>query len=142
MDAYPEKLHTLAEELCAYDEDTRFDLLIEYAERFAQVPPEIALRPFSEANRVPACESEAYIWVRELPSGGLKYYFAVENPQGISAKALAVILDDSITGKQPESIANIPEDIVYKLFGRTLSMGKGQGLMNMVQRVKALASIS
>ena len=55
-------------------------------------PPGIATRPFDPSHQVPQCESDAYVWAQKLPDGTMKYYFAVENPSGISAKALAAIL--------------------------------------------------
>jgi hypothetical protein len=53
--------------------------------------PEYYKRPFPAYNKVPACESDAYVFPVEK-NGSLEFFFAVENPQGISAKALAVIL--------------------------------------------------
>lgn len=137
--AIPIKLEELLNELSSYDEGTRFDLLVEYAERFESVPESIAKRPFSKEHLVPGCESEAYVWVTPAPDGTLKFHFAVENPQGISAKALAVILDETLSGERAENIMKVPEEMVHTLFGRTLSMGKGQGLMGMVAMVKYLA---
>jgi cysteine desulfuration protein SufE len=121
------------------DQDLRFDLLIEYADKFTDVPSEVATRPFNEANRTPACESEAYCFVTKNSDNTIKLHFAVENPQGISAKALAVILDENLSGKTSDEIQTVKEDIVYDIFGRTISMGKGQGLMGMVQLVKFLS---
>jgi cysteine desulfuration protein SufE len=122
------------------DQDVRFDLLIECADKFVEVPESVARRPFPKANLTPACESEAYCFVTPNPDGTVKLHFAVENPQGISAKALAVILDENLSGKTPEEVQRVPEDIVYDIFGRTISMGKGQGLMGMVQLVKFLCA--
>ena len=59
--------------------------------------------------------------------------------QGISAKAMAVILDETISGETPDVIAGVPTDLVYKVFGKELSMGKGQGLMGMIELCKILA---
>lgn len=75
------------------------------------------------------------------PAGdsGVKFHFAVENPQGISAKAMAVILDETLSGEDPDTIATVPADIVYQIFGKELSMGKGQGLMGMIELAKVLA---
>jgi cysteine desulfuration protein SufE len=106
------------------------------ADRFTEVPPEVATRPFPEAARVPSCESEAYVWSRPGDDGGLQLYFAVENPQGISAKALAALLDRTLSGLPPEEIARVPQEIVYRIFGRELSMGKSMGLMAMVGMVR------
>ena len=113
--------------------------MIDFADRFEEVSPEVATRPFSEANHVQRCESEAYVFTTPHPDGGVKYHFAVENPQGISAKAMAVILDETISGETPDVIAGVPTDLVYKVFGKELSMGKGQGLMGMIELCKILA---
>lgn len=119
--------------------DERLMVLIDYADRFIEVDKSIAERPFSEANHVQRCESQAYVFATPHPDGGVKYHFAVENPQGISAKAMAVILDDTLSGESPETISKVPTDFVYEIFGRELSMGKGQGLMGMIELVKILA---
>ena len=114
--------------------------MIEFADRFHEVDPSVAARPFFEANKAPACESEAYCFATKNPDGTIKLHYAVENPQGISAKALAVILDENLSGKLPSEVAAISEEIVYDIFGRGVSMGKGQGLMGMVKLTKFLAS--
>ena len=52
---------------------------------------------------------------------------------------MAVILDDTLSGAPPGEVAQVPQDIVYRVFGRELSMGKSMGLMSMVGMVAALA---
>ena len=81
----------------------------------------------------------AYLFTAERPDHTLAYHFAVENPQGISAMALAVILQDTLSGAPLEQVAQVPGEIVYDLFGRDLSMGKSMGLMGMVNMVTATA---
>jgi sulfur transfer protein SufE len=63
----------------------------------------------------------------------------VENPSGISAKALAAILDKTLSGADPAQVAEIPMDIVERIFRQNISMGKGMGLMSMVSAVSDLA---
>lgn len=121
------------------DRAERIQLLIDIASRYREVPPSIATRPFPEESRVPACESEAYVFPEERPDGTLDFHFAVENPQGISAKAMAVILDEGLSGAPPRQVADLPQDIVYQIFGNELSMGKSMGLMGMVSMVKLAA---
>lgn len=121
------------------DRELRTEVLIEFAQRFVPVPERIALRPFEESRRVPGCESEAFVWCEKL-AHGLKYHFAIENPQGVSAKALATILDQGLCGVSAAEVMELKEELVYELFGRGLSMGKSQGLMGIVRMVKALAS--
>ena len=114
------------------------ELLVEYAERFREVPPEIAVRPFSDSHLVLGCESKAYVWADPQSDGSFKYYFAVENPQGLSAKALAVILDETLSGQPVESIRAVDPEMIYRIFGRGITMGRGQGLMGMVLKLKSL----
>ena len=121
------------------DQTDRTQLLLEYADKFKEVPPDVAARPFDKAALVPHCESEAYVWAVPGADGTVKLHFAVENPSGVSAKALAAILDRTLSGLPASEIATVDPDIVEKIFRQNISMGKGMGLMSMVQRVQALA---
>ena len=135
--AFPAKLTELVDILALMpDRTARIDLLIGVADRFRDVPERIARRPYPKDRQVPACESEAYLWAEKTDRGRLKFHFAVENPQGISAKAMAVILDESLSGAPLEDIAEVSGDVVYDVFGRELSMGKSMGLMGMVAMVQ------
>jgi len=138
--AVPEKLTDTLETLeRVEDRSERIQLLIDLAGRFEEVPPRLARRPFAKEHLVPACESEAYVFGEERPDGTLDFHFAVENPQGISAKAMAVILGDALSGAPTPQVAEVPQDIVYRVFGHELSMGKSMGLMSMVGMVAAIA---
>jgi sulfur transfer protein SufE len=79
------------------------------------------------------------VWASKQPDGTLKLYFAVENPSGVSARALAAILDRTLSGLSPRQIAEVTPDIVERIFRQNISMGKGLGLMSMVQAVRSLA---
>lgn len=138
--SYPPKLAELVDTLALVpDRMARIDFLISIADRFREVPEHIARRPYSRDHQVPACESEAYLWAEKLDGERLKFHFAVENPQGISAKAMAVILDESLSEEPLADVASISGDIVYDVFGRELSMGKSMGLMGMVTMVQRSA---
>ena len=140
MAAYPKKLHDLLDVLAEItDEHERAQILIDYAETFKPVPERIAKKPYTEDHRVKYCESEAYVWAVVQPDHTLNFYFAVENPSGISAKALAAILDKTLSGENPESVAEVSQEIVEKIFRQNISMGKGMGLMSMVQVVGNMA---
>lgn len=142
MAEYPDKLAKLLETLASIpDRGERIQMLIGIAERFkkVKVPESIATRPYPEDHKVPGCESQAYVWALENPDGTLKFYFAVENPQGISAMATAVILDETLSGASPEQIVRVPQDVIYTIFGNELSMGKSMGLMNLIGMVQHYA---
>jgi cysteine desulfuration protein SufE len=140
MPEYPKKLQELLADFSfVTTRSERAELLIDVADRFQKVPERIAAPPYSEDHRVPFCESEAFVWTEEQPDSTLKFYFAVENPQGLSAQAMAVILDETLSGAPTEQVAQVSADIVYQIFGKDVSMGKGQGLMGMVSMVQAAA---
>ncbi|MPY90134.1 MAG: hypothetical protein GEU99_19695 [Luteitalea sp.] len=134
------KLAEVLETLAMFpDPSERAQILLSFADKFTEVPPEIATRPFSQAHQVPQCESDAYVWARVQPNDTLKFYFAVENPSGVSAKALATILDQALSGLPPEQVVEVSPEIVEAIFRENISMGKGLGLRSMVLAVQALA---
>ena len=136
----PEKLADLLETFDMFpDPADRTSMLLSYADQFREVPKEVAGRPFPKSHQVPQCESDAYVWAVRQPDGGLKLWFAVENPSGVSARALAAILDRTLSGLPPEQIAQVDASIVERIFRQNISMGKGLGLMSMVEAVRALA---
>ena len=137
--SYPSKLQGVIDMFGMFDPADRTNMLLSYSDQFREVPPEIAARPFDTSHQIPQCESDAYVWARKQADGTLKLFFAVENPSGVSARALAAILDKTLSGLSPEEIARVDASIVEQLFRQNISMGKGMGLMSMVEAVRALA---
>jgi sulfur transfer protein SufE len=143
MADYPQTLaDVIADFESISDRRERQEMLIETADRFndgTRVPSSVATQPYPENHRVPACESEAFVWAVTNPDGTQKYYFDVLNPQGLSAMAMGVLLDETLSGQPPEQVEKIPMDMVFKIFGHEISMGKGQGIMGMIAMVQAMA---
>ena len=139
MKPLPDRLQRWLDTLETSDRADRMQFLIDLSSRYQRVPARIASPPYPAEHRVPGCESEAYVWSEVNPQGALSFYFAVENPQGISAMALAAILGSTLSGAPLEQVAEVPADMVYRVFGRELSMGKSLGLMGMVNMVRAAA---
>lgn len=139
LSRFPEALHEILEIFEESPISDQHEILLDYSDRFQDVPERIATRPYPEENRVPQCESEAYVFTEVGENGGINFYYAVENPQGVSAKALAAILQETLQGADQATIESLPEDFVYKLFGPNVSMGKGAGLMGMISLLKYYA---
>ncbi|MBA2604043.1 MAG: SufE family protein [Acidobacteria bacterium] len=140
MATLPPKLQDVLDTFDMFpDRADRTNMLLSYADQFREVPPEVATRPFDASHQVPQCESDAYVWAMKEPDGTLRLHFAVENPSGVSAKALAAILDRTLSGLPAEEVANVDCSIVERVFRQNISMGKGMGLMAMVNAVQALA---
>lgn len=138
-DGIPPLLADMASMFKNMDRQERIQTLIDMGDKFKPVPPEVAAKPYPESVRVPHCESEAFVFSSPLEDGTLKFHFDVLNPQGISAKATAVILDKTLSGAPLDQVLAVSADIMYDIFGRELSMGKNMGLTGMVNMCKAAA---
>lgn len=136
MSKYPEKLQEIVETISFFEnQNDRINVLIDYAEKFVEVPDNVAAKPYPDENKVEYCESEAYVWTVKNPDNTFNLFFAVENPQGVSAKALCVILDEGLSGETAENILRVNTDLVLDVFGQSLSMGKNLGLTGIVHHV-------
>lgn len=134
-----QRLDDLHATLAMFDEPSaRAELLISLSDQFEEVPPDVAVRPFSQSHRVPQCESEVYVWVRLTPERRLALHFAVENPSGISGRALSVVLKQVYDGQPPEDLLALDPGIVEAVFRQNISMGKGLGLQSIVLAAQAL----
>lgn len=139
MKPLPERLEQVVAGLEGLEREERLQMLIDMAKNYPRVPERMARRPYPAEHRVPGCESEAYVWTEPQSDGTLRYYFAVENPQGISAMALAAILGKTLAGVDRDQVESVSPDVIYRIFGRELSMGKSLGLMGIVNMVRAAA---
>jgi len=142
MAEYPQKLQEAIEDFSFLTSRTeRQDYLIQLADQFSdvKVPERIASKPYDEAHRVPDCESDAFVWWEKNDDGTLQYYFDVLNPQGLSAMAISVILGQACNGAPLEKVAAIQSNIVFDFFGKSISMGKGQGLMGIIKMMTTAA---
>ena len=138
MSNLPPKLQEFLDDLAVLtDRAERIEALVSVARRFRPVPDDVATRPFDESHRVPGCESEVFVWALADPDGRLRLEFAVENPQGVSAMAMAVVFKDGLDGEPVSAARNVSDELVFALFGRELSMGKSLGLTNTVRAVRA-----
>ena len=136
----PAKLQSILDTFAMFpDPADRTNLLLSFADKFTPVPADVATRPFDKSHQVPACESEAYVWAVKNADGTMKLHFAVESPSGVSAKALSAILDKGLSGLPPGQVAQVTPEIVEQVFRQNISMGKGIGLMSMVNAVRTLA---
>ena len=141
MTQMPQQLEDAIADIEMAGDSDRPLFLIDYSDRFERVPePAIATKPYEEANHVKECESDAYVFTEPREDGTLNFYFDVLNPQGVSARAFSKILKDAIDGQPAEVINAIPDDIVTRLFGKGISMGKGLGLRGILNMVKYFAN--
>ena len=137
--ALPAPLETLLRELETLDRTGRLEQLLAWADEFVEVPAEVAMRPYPERNHVPHCESEVHGFAVDRPDGTLDFHFAVGNRHGVSARAWATVLVRGCSGQPLEQVAVLPEELIARVFGPALSMGKDQGLSGMLELVRHAA---
>jgi cysteine desulfuration protein SufE len=135
----PEPLARLADEVAALAHDERVEQLIDWADKFRPVPPGIARPPYPRQNRVPRCESEVSVFAVDREDGTLDFHFAVESAHALAAKAWAEVLTRTCSGQPLESVANVPDEVMLRIFGHDVSMGKGLGLAGMLDMVRRAA---
>lgn len=136
--AVPEGIRSVLDDL-AFLEDrrARMEYLISLGESYqAADEREVPRRP---ETKVPGCESEVFFHALPIDSNHIRVRYAVDNPQGISAMAMAKVLEDGVAGATVEEVREIPENLAEQMFGRELSMGKGMGLGHMVRMAKDAA---
>lgn len=133
---YPPAIQQFVDSIGLLDRPERIQALIDLGKSFKRPARP---QPYPEDNRVPGCESEVFTWCT-LQNGRLKIEVAVENPQGLSAMALASLLEEGLEGQPPSAADSLDDDLVYALFGRELSMGKAMGLANTVRQIRAQAA--
>ena len=137
----PAALRRILDGLAGAERETRIELLLAWADRYRKPPRSVATPPYPAGHRVPGCESEAYVWAVPRRDGTLDFHVAVENPLGVSVRALAAILVEAASGAALDEVLAIDESVVTSLFGAGVSMGRGQGLAGMVAMVKAFARL-
>ena len=123
------------------DRSERTDMLIYWSDKYQRAAESVTgSKPYSDKNKVPACESEAFVWSNARSDGSLDFHYVVENPQGLSAKALSAILSTTVSGANLEEIKNLEsDDIVRTLFGANVGMVRAQGLRGVVKMTRAYA---
>jgi len=140
MAPVPPKLQEILSDFEMISASDRPMYLIDYSDRFESVPAHLAQKPYPEENHVKECESDAYVFYEPREDGTLDFHFAVNNPQGVSARAFSKILQDTLSGQPAEVINAVPGTIVNDLFGRGISMGKGMGMQGILNMVKFFAT--
>ncbi len=136
MTNYPPKLQEYIDDFgFVTSREERTDFLISIADEFEKVPESVATKPYDESHRVVGCESEAFVWAIDREDGTVDFHFDVLNPQGLSAMAMSTILKESCSGAPLEQVATIDGEVIYTFFGKDVSMGKGLGLMGIVNTI-------
>src|SRR4051794_770459 len=119
MPELPEKLANTLETLgMITDRGERIQLLIDIADRFREVSPGIARRPFAEGNRVPARGSGGVRGGRAAPGGYAGFPLRGRESAGDPRKGSGGVVRRRPFRRAAGAVAAVPQDVVYQVFGR------------------------
>jgi cysteine desulfurase/selenocysteine lyase len=136
--ASPEEAAQDLVELFEFLEDwpDRYRQIIEMGEQLLPMPAEMK----SEVTRVHGCQSTVYIFARPKPGAGNVLEFLADSDADI-VRGLVAILQKVYSGQRAEQILAFDVQAFMRRLGldKNLSMGRRNGLGEMVQRVRKFA---
>lgn len=137
MSIYPDALDHLISEIKSIDDREEHQAVLEELSCDYQDDSEYSQSLNIELVRTPNCPSEVYVGV-EIKDNLYNLLFTVRNPQGISAKAFTAIIKKYYANTTKEQILSIPEELVYDIFTKDITMGRAQGLVGVIRTIKSL----
>ena len=108
--------------------------LVDYANRFPELPERFAAQAAGEENKVHECMTPVALF-SEVDDGTIRFYADVPK-NAPTIRALLSILIAGLNGRPPEDVLAIPPDFVSKLM-RTVGLStRERGLQAIVARMK------
>lgn len=123
----------------AGDRDTRLQLLLDYADRLPDLPPEFRDARDHDLARVHECQTPVFLWLESGAEGRvvLQAEVARESP---TVRGFVSLLKRHIDGGRAEEVAMIPDDLLDRLrLAELLGMTRIQGLTAVLGRIKRMA---
>lgn len=126
----------IAEMFQSVDGHTKLELLLDYARRLPPLPAELEAQRDAGLAKVEECQTPTFLWVGQDDHGMLKIHAWVAQESPTVAGFLGILLE-SLNGKPPETVEQIPEDLIGAV-GLTaqIRMTRVVGISAMVHRIK------
>ena len=128
-------LDTIAEEFQMVDDETRLELLLDYAQ---QLPPLPAVyHPLRDAglNMVHECQSPVFLMI-EVKQGTVHVHADVPD-EAPTARSFTTLMVNAFDGVAPQVVLDAPDDILHRLgLTHLLGMQRTRGLRAIYQRIK------
>lgn len=121
------------------DQQTRIELLLDYARKLPPLPERFHAAREQGLNLVHECQSPVYLWI-EVENGEVHLY-ADAPREAPTVRGFVSLLDRAIAGASPQEVMALPSDLLDRL-GLTslLGMTRVHGLTAILQRVKRMAA--
>ncbi|HAB51691.1 MAG: hypothetical protein A2315_04510 [Ignavibacteria bacterium RIFOXYB2_FULL_35_12] len=129
------KLEEIIETFQDLDNESRLQLLIDFAEKLPPIPEAYCTLVQKQAHRVHECQTSVSLWVNVV-NGKVQIYADVprESP---TVRGFIALLIKAFTGASPIEIDKAPTDILNRTgLASSLGMMRLQGLSAVYRRIK------
>ncbi len=115
--------------------EMRLQLLIQYARKFPELPPELAEARDAGMNRIQECQTPLFLWVA-VKDGQVTLHADVP-PDAPTVRGFMGFLMEVLNGASPEEVAELPDDLLDRMgIGEVLGIMRTQGLGSVIRKVK------
>lgn len=118
--------------------DQTMAVLVEFADRFPELPERYRELADDERYRVHECMTPVALF-HDVEDGRI-YFYADVPREAPTVRALLAIFTEALNGKPPETVLAIPADFVSRLMQKVGLMTRERGLNAMVARMKRHAT--
>jgi len=134
-----ERIEGIVAEFSELEPRERLELLLEFAEKLAPLPPEYQAERDAGMNRVHECQTPVFLWT-EIVDGKVRILADVA-PEAPTVKGFVSILADLFTDAAPTEVLAAPPDIVQR-FGLTEALGmvRMRGLQAIAHHIRSRVS--
>jgi cysteine desulfuration protein SufE len=132
----PKRLEAIIAEFADLEPQERLELLLDFANNLAPLPPEYEARKRAGENRVHECMTPVYLWV-EVREGRVAMHADVAQ-EAPTVKGFVSILVEALEGARPAEALQLPTDLLARLgLQQALGMTRMRGLSAILRRVRA-----
>jgi cysteine desulfuration protein SufE len=110
--AISERIDQVAGEFAELDARERLELLLEFAEKLAPLPPRYQTERDAGLNRVHECQTPVFLWV-EIEDGRVQIHADVA-PEAPTVKGFVSLLVELFSGETPAAVLAAPADLVNR----------------------------
>ena len=129
------KLDAIIEEFQDLAARDRLELLLDFAEKLAELPEAYQAERDAGLHRIPECMTPTFLWVQCI-SGRVSIHAYVA-PEAPTVKGFVSILVEAFNGTRPDEVAAVPADLLHRLgLAELLGMNRLRGLNAVQQRLK------
>lgn len=131
-----ERLDRAVRRFQAASREMRLQLLLGYARRLPELPPELVPARDAGLNRVLECQSPVFLWVA-LDDGRVRIHADVPK-EAPTVRGFVAFLVDVLDGQPPEVAAGLPATLLEDMgLAEVLGVMRTNGLGGVIRRVRA-----